>query len=417
MKNHYILFLCLFFFCNGFGQDLKQLITTYSTGQSAEKVRAANELMNYYIGENKDTLEVLGEELFQYGIENHYYPAVETGKIIIAEFYVETGKTTDGIAMAKSLISTIEERGDYEKLSIVSKLISQGYRFDKDASSALYWAQQAIKNSEKSDDPEVQTYGYLSLAEAYVLNKKPNLAIKYFKLYVKKATPLKLDRGMCSAYARLGDIYRIEGNLDKAEFYFNASYKLAKKINRTVSLGHAINNLAIIYFERGDTAKARNYFENALELRLKNKDINAICDSYYNLGDYQFYIGKTNAAINWYKKSYAYAKDHGLMSQAKDALVVLSNAYQTSGMYKESTKALEECLSLDEKMRSQHQKDEQKIKEKQLEFMRMELEAEQEGYENEKSFADYFDPKWILISFLGALCLFLTIKLRNRKTI
>ena len=413
MGKHYLYILFLFVSVCSFGQNIDQLLSTYKNGSASEKVRVAEDLMDYYISENKDTLEILGEELFYFGIENHYYPAIETGKIILAEYYVETGKTADGIIMAKALIPAMEERGDYEKLSVVSKLICQGYRFDKDASSALYWAEQAVKNSKKCDDPEVQTYGALSLAEAYILNGKTQLGIKHFKEYIVKARPLKLNEGICSAYARLGDIYRIQGNLDQAEFYFNASYKLAKKLNRKVSLGHAINNLAITYFERGDTTKARIYFEKGLLIRTQNRDVNAISESYYNLGDYQFYIGKPLLAIGWYKKSYNYAKDHNIKTQTKDALYVLANAYKSINQHKEANSYLEKYIDLDNKMKVQHQKDEQKIKEKQLEFMKLELEAEQEGYESEKSFLDYLKPEWILIILLGLLSLFLALKLRK----
>lgn len=415
MAKHYLHILFLLVSASCYGQNLRQLLNTYTSGVASEKVRAADELMDYYIGENKDTLEVLGEELFYYGIENHYFPAIETGKIILAEFYVETGKTADGITMAKSLLPAMEERGDYEKLSKVSKLICQGYRFDKDASSAMYWAEQAVKYSKKSDDPEVQTYGYLSLAESFVLNKKPKTAISYFKEYIKKARPLKLDRGICAAYARLGDLYRLQGNLDQAEFYFNASYRLAKKINRKTSLGHALNNLAIVYFERGDTLKARSYFEKGLQLRMDNKDVNAIAESYYNLGDYQFYIGKPQLAIRWYKKSYDHSREHNLLPQAKDALYVLAQAYKNINQLDEANKYLEKYIDVEEQMNSKHQKNEQKIKEKQLEFLKLELEAEQEGYEIDKSFIDYIKPEWILIALLGLFSLFLSIRLRKQS--
>jgi len=413
LNKHYLYLLFLLLSTSSFGLDLSQLLNTYTTGASSEKVRAAEDLMDYYIGENKDTLEVLGEELFYYGIENHYYPAIETGKIILAEYFVETGKTADGITMAKSLLPAMEERGDHEKLSRVSKLICQGYRFDKDPTSALYWAEQSVKHSKQSDDPEVQTYGYLSLAESYILNKKTKRGIQYFKEYIIKARPLKLNNGICSAYARLGDIYRQQGNLDKAEHYFNASYEIAKKTNRKTSLGHAINNLAITYFERGDTLKARTYFEKGLLLRTQNKDVNAIAESYYNLGDYEFYIGKPTLAIKWYKKSYEFAKKHHLLPQAQDALYLLARTYAKLDQHKMANKYLEDYINLEEEMKSKNMKDEQKIKEKQLEFAKLEIEAEKEGYESDKSFLDHFKPEWILIAFLGLLSIFLTMKLRK----
>lgn len=397
------------------GQDRKQLLNTYKNGSPSERVRAAEELMDFYISENKDTLVVLGEELFYYGIDHHYYPAIETGRIILAEYYVETGKTVDGITTAKALLPNMEERGDHEKLSIACKIICQGYRVERDATSAMYWAEQAVKHSKQSDDPEVQTYGLISLAECYAMKNKPDQAIKAYKDYIKKAMPLKLDRGITSAYARLGDIYRIKGNLEKAEFYFNASYKVAKRIGYTISVGHAINNLAIIYFEKGDTLKARKHFEDALQLRLKSKDKRAIADSYYNLGDYQFYIGKSELAEKWYMKSYEYAKKHQLYKEEKDALMVLANLYKSRNQFPDATKYLEMYIALGEKIETHNQRDDEKIKAKQLEFMKLESEAALEGFQDEPSLWTYFKIEWILVVLFGLIALVLAGKLRKAK--
>jgi tetratricopeptide (TPR) repeat protein len=231
---------------------------------------------------------------------------------------------------------------------------------------------------------------------------------------LKKAKPLGLKRGMSAAYARLGDIYRLSGDLEQAEKFFKKSYSLAKELDLTTSLGHAINNLAIIYFEKGDTVKAREYFEIGLEKRLKAKDQRAIADSYYNLGDYQFYIGKTALAETWYKRSLEYARTNNLRNEQKDALFILANLYKSTNDFKLANEYLERYIDLQDETLNENLKDDEEIKNKQLEFMRLELEAKSEGLMSDDSFWKRISVEWIVITVLGVLSLFLAFKLRKR---
>lgn len=415
MRKLYSTLLLFFIAFSSFGQDLNKLLETFHTGSPSERVRAAQKIAPIYISENKDSLQTIGEELFYYGIDEHYFPAIETGKLILAEYYVEIGKTTDGITTAKALLSAMEERGDDEQLSVACKIISQGYRLDKDASSAFYWAEKAVKYSSRCSDPETQTYGLISLAEAYILKNQTEKGIKEFQKYIIKAKKLNLKRGMSSAYARLGDIYRLKGDLLQGEKYFVESYKLAKELKLTTSLGHAINNLAIIYFEKGDTTKAREYFELGLEKRLKARDQRAIADSYYNLGDYEFYIGKTGLAEKWYQKSLEYSRKNNLRKEQKDAIFVLANLYKTTGDYKEANTYLMQYIDLEEQIMKQNLRDDEEIKNKQLEFMKLELEAKAEGFMDEEGLFGGIKLEWLIIAALAMLSLFLVMKGRSAK--
>lgn len=414
MKTYYSILAFLLLSFVHYGQDTRKLLDTYKTASSSLKVKTAKDLAAIYISENKDSLATLGEDLFYYGIDEHYFPAIETGKLILAEYYVEIGKTADGIMTAKALLANMEERGDEEQLSIACKTISQGYRAEKDASSAYYWAKKAVDYSKKSTDPEVRTYGLLSLAEAYILKNDKNKGIKEYENYLLKAKSLNLKRGMSSAYARLGDLYRLSGKLDQAEAYFRKSYQLAQELDLTVSLGHAINNLAIIYFEKGDTIKAREYFERGLEKRLKSKDQRAVAESYYNLGDYEFYIGKIALAEVWYKRSLEYSRTNNLRFEQQEALFVLANLYKRINNFKQANGYLERYINLQEETIKRNTKDDDEIKSKQLEFMRLELEAKAEGFVSDENSWSRISMEWIVITVLAIVCVILAFRLRRR---
>lgn len=393
-------------------QDIHKDWGNFRNGSGSERIQAAKELSSYYISENKDSLRVIGEELFFYGIDQHYYPAIENGKLILAEYYVSTGKTTEGISTAKALISNIQERGDEEQLSNAFRIISQGYRVEKDAKSALYWAKKAVDHAQNTIKPDHKIRGLISLAEAYYLSKDTPKAISTYLKYIEKAKKIKNYRGLSSAYARLGDIYRIKGDLKQAENFFQLSLNNAKQAKLNTPLGHAINNLAIIHFEKGDSVKARKLFEEGLNIRLKANDLQYIAESYYNLGDYQFYIGKTDLARKWYFRSFEFAKANNLKNEQRDALKALVELSKSIGDFETATSYLEQCFSIDEAIKIQQESDDNELIQLQMELYKLEVQSGiNKNDTNEKHLFSNLRWEWFVIGLL----LLLLIVVRKRK--
>jgi tetratricopeptide (TPR) repeat protein len=342
-----IIFL-LFTFSLSYAQsnDSKKQWDRLKTGTETERIEAAKALSIYYQSESIDTLRLVGETIFFYGIDNHYQPAIEFGKITLAEFYVMNGRIHDGIVMAKSTLSNLQERADMELLSNVSRIISSGYRKLEDGNSALLWAKKAIEFTKGNKESIDKTEGLISLAEAYLLQHKEAKAIETYEGYISKALKSKNFHGLSSAYSRLGDIYRIAGKLNLSETYFKKSFQMAQKTILTSPKAHALNNLAIIYFEKGDTLNARLSFEKALKLRESVNDPKSISESYYNLGDYHFYIDQYSKALIWYKKSAEIAHRNHLLKEEKDALLASANVYKQSHDLEEVIQCLEKVIDI-----------------------------------------------------------------------
>jgi tetratricopeptide (TPR) repeat protein len=398
-----------------FAQDIQKEWAIFRNGTSSERIHAAKELSVYYISENKDSLRSIGEALFFHGIEEHYYPAIENGKIILSEYYVSTGRTTEGITTLKALISNIQERGDEDQLSYVSRIISQGYRDERDAKSALYWAKKAVNHSKKTIQPESQIKGLISLAEAYYLAKDTPKAIDTYLEYIEEAKKQGNVRGLSTSYARLGDIYRVKGDLIKAEKYFTLSLEKAKIAKLITPLGHAINNLAIIHFEKGDTVQARKLFEEGLSLRLKANDVKSISESYFNLGDYQFYIGKNELAKKWYLKSYDFAKANNLKAEQSDAMKALIGLSKSIGDFEGATTYLEQCLLINEELSLQQESDDNEILQMQMELYKLEVQSGITKNDNsEKTFFNEIRWEWFVI-FMLVLILILVIRTKRKE--
>jgi tetratricopeptide (TPR) repeat protein len=343
-------------------------------GSESERIEAAKKLSLYYQSESIDSLRMVGETLFFYGIDNHYQPAIEFGKITLAEFYVMNGRINDGIVMAKATLPPLQERGDMALLSSVCRIIASGYRKLEDGNSSMLWAKKAIAYNKDNTESQDKTEGIISLAEAYLLQNKEKLAIETYEDYISKASKSKNYRGLSTAYARLGDIYRISENFTLAEKFFKLSFQMAQKTNLTSPKAHALNNLAIIYFEKGDTVNARLHFEKALTLRESVKDVKSISESLYNLGDYHFYIEQYSEALYWYQKSTDLAKRNSLLKEEKDGLLAMAQVYKEMKQFDEATKHLEKAIAISSDLKLQQSADDEDLTNLQHEIWRTDFE-------------------------------------------
>lgn len=396
-----------------FAQDVAVLWDDFRNGSSSERVRACGELTAHYHSEAKDSLRVIGEELFMYGIDEHYYPAIEQGKLTLATWFILSGQTADGITMAKALLSNMEERGDDRMVSSTAGTISLGYVAQKDGKSANYWAKRAAKYGQKNADPLIRAESLMALAESYYLLRQPQKAIETYQQYISAIKPYKKYRSMSAAYARLGDIYRYEGKLTLTKRFFNYSMKYARLSEASIALSHAMNNMAIVFFEEGDTAKARNYFTQAMELRIRINDPKSISESYYNLGDYYFYTSNYEQAIRWYRKSLDYAKSKNMLSEQADAVKAIATLLKSTGDYKGAADELERYVELREKIDVQNSSDDEEVTDLQRTILRLEAENEvtNGGFATQGSGA--FKWEWLVITFLATV-LILTFIARKR---
>ena len=387
-----------------------------NNGSENERIDAAKKLSIYYQSESIDSLRMVGETLFFFGIDNHYQPAIEFGKITLAEFYVMNGRINDGIMMAKATLPRLQERGDMALLTNVCKIIASGYRKLDDGNSSMLWAKKAITYNKDNPESKDKTEGLISLAEAYLLQNKEKLAIKTYENYISKASKSKNYWGLSSAYAHLGDIYRISEKFTLAEKFFKLSYQMAQKTNRTSPKAHALNNLAIVYFEKGDTTNARLHFQKALTLRKSVNDVKSISESLYNMGDYYFYIEQYPKALYWYQKSIDLAKKNALLKEEKDGLLAMAQVYKELKQFDESTKHLEIALAISSDLKLQQNANNEDLTNLQHEIWRTDFEKYKTAeIRKETSFWNYV--LLILTAAMTITSVLMFVRLKRSKTI
>jgi tetratricopeptide (TPR) repeat protein len=392
-------------------QSDKQLWDDFNNGSSSERVRACDLLTRRYQAESTDSLKRLGETMFMYGIDEHYYPAIEQGKLTLASWFIMHGQTSDGITLAKSLLQNMEERGDDRMVSGTAGAIALGYIQQKDGKSANYWAKRAAGFAKNNPDPLVRVESYQALAESCVLLGKTDEAIRIYKRYVKVIAPFEKYRSLSSAYARLGDIERLKGNGNSAKAHFITSLRFAELSGASIPLAHALNNMAIVYFEEENNAEALGSFMKAMKLREKVNDPRSISESYYNLGEYYYAMSDYGKAAEWYERSRSYAAEKHLLPEESDAVMAIANLMKETGDFKGAAATLEEYIALQSQIAVQNNADDEEIAELQRVIAGEEAiaKARKGGFSMEDNAG--FKWEWIVMALL-AMLVFLTLFFR-----
>lgn len=407
MKNCCYLLIVIFLSIHAFGANTRKELEKLKSGSALERIKAAETLNAIYQSEARDSLRYVGEKLYFYGIQNHYYPAVEKGKIILSEYFILTGKVIDGITTLKAMIPTIVQRNDSKELCLIAKIISQGYVLERDAKSAQYWAEKSVKHAKDSKNKQLRSDGLLVLSEAYLLSGKSEKALAVLHRYEKIVCNEKNERKKSAVYAKLGDFFMRKGDLIRAEGYFLSSYESAKKTTLISPIANALNNLAIIYYENNDLQNSKRFFLKALQLRLKVNDFKAVSESYYNLGDFYYYSNDLENAHKWYVQSLETASNYQLKSEQNDALNALAELCKAQNDFEGANNYREQQLALLNKIELDNRVDEEEIKALQLEMLQSEVSAK--AIDTDNKVGIILKWEWGVIAFL---LLFLILKLR-----
>lgn len=386
----------------------------YVHSNAAQHVKLAHKLGSYYVSEDIDSLQILGENLFFYGLDNGYQPAIEKGKILLGEYFIQSGRISQGMELLKPMLSLAEEQEDPELKIQLYKTITLGYCLAHDANSALTWSKRIRQFQKGQKDPLLRIGGDLLYAQALQLSGKKAEAIAVYLRYISEAKKIKFHRGMTSAYAKLGDIYRLNKNLTQAEKYFQLSYAAAQKTDLLVPQANAINNLAIISFERNEKEKALEYFQKALDLRLKSHNKRGICESYFNMGEFYHYSEVYQSALEWYQKCLRFAEKEQLLNDQKDALQAIANCYKEQKDYQSAVLIQEQMIHVQNQIEARNNADND-------ELLKLEREIWNDEQKAEMPLAKSKQPRdqlvWILGGgFIVISATFLLFILKRRRT-
>ncbi len=343
------------------------------------RMQTAAKLRDIFTDMSSDSSYALGNYLLKQGIEDDNQPLMIYGKLILAGYYNEEGKTEISIKYLNECINFYTKKGDNEKLADAQNLLGIAYIYNSQYNKAASWLIKSIKTADKLGPNNESYMGQLNLSEVYIREGRLDLAESEVLSFIEKTKKQNLQQGLKKGYDYLAKIYMHKGDMPLAIEYYQKALELALKNKSKVGKANAYNNIAIAHFETGEMELSLENFKKALQLRIELNEPLEISESYYNLGDWNFYQNKFDDAIKYYQISLDIAQKNNLTKEMSDANNMISECWKAKGNYKEAYVYLQRHLEQVNIMREKNQ-----VREIDLQRANYEIEREEQRLKQKK---------------------------------
>lgn len=189
-----------------------------------------------------------------------------------------------------------------------------------DIEMAVKYAQKALSEAEKINDPSLLSECYFKYASLLDDAGNEDLASKYYLRCIQTSADADVNEYLASAYSNLAEISFDGNNLSSAKMYFELSIEADKKRDNNEGLYYSYLKLAKILEEENDESTHENLV-NALNAAKKLDDVNYQISAYIEIGDY--YVRN-----EYYKKalkSYTIVKSIAINNMLKDIELQIDN--------------------------------------------------------------------------------------------
>ena len=155
---------------------------------------------------------------------------------------------------------------------------------------------------EKVDNKYLVGMIYNEIGLIYSSRNNPDeldIAIKYFKKFLKIQIERKDTGEIAGAYSNIGWMYNYKGMHDSAYYYSKLALNLRKKINQERTIPISLGNVGLSFYYLGEKDSALYYFKQAEEKYLQSGNLYGLSETYRDFIIY--YLDK---------KDFAHAKEY-----------------------------------------------------------------------------------------------------------
>ncbi|MBI1836804.1 MAG: tetratricopeptide repeat protein [Flavobacteriia bacterium] len=311
-----------------------------------KKAKISLLLWEEYLGNNLDSLNILGNLLLKDAYEKENLFAIAVGKRTLGSYLIRNGKAEKGIRNLKEARFYFEKIGDYLLLTETLSEIGNAYNLKGEPKNALLWYEKSLQAGKQSPDPTSKFLAEINIAKAYTDLNELSKAEKIIYHYIAQAKKYKKIISEANAWTRLGIIYQIKEDNLKAKKYFEKSKNLNLKADSKIQASHGYNNIAIVCFTDGDMEGAKLNFDKALKLRIQCNNWKAIAESYFNLGELYLELKDYKKALFYYNESLKIASKKHLIVEKMDALNAIILVYKSKKNFLKAFQLMEEYSKL-----------------------------------------------------------------------
>jgi len=215
----------------------------------------------------------------------------------------------------------IEEENNNPKGQIATfNLLGNTYKVQKKYDIAVKFYVKSLKIGESLyPDAQETSDTYSKLGSTFSVRKKFDEAHEYFNkaLIIRKKAfealsnpkeDKRVTRMLAATYQDLGNMYLRMDSFDIALDYYKNSSQLNEAIGNYHALGKTYSNIGIIHQKKGEYQKAVENYQRSLVIKEKFSDKRGIattntnlCELYCELGDYENALPYCNKSIEYAK--------------------------------------------------------------------------------------------------------------------
>ncbi|GAA0891279.1 tetratricopeptide repeat protein [Fulvivirga kasyanovii] len=204
-------------------------------------------------------------------------------------------------SLIDSLRTELEQVADTTRIDVLFLLSMKYQHFKPD--SAMYFARQALKESETIEYPKGQGDALISIGRLKRDKGDYSEALEdifqSLKIYQSIADSIQIG----NAFNDISIVYAYSGDYDKSLVYFEQALTIFQKTGNEKGVAQALNNIGLIYMDKNDLEKAEEYMLRSLAIKEKRNDLQDISRGYANLGSIMEQSGQKEKALNYYKQA------------------------------------------------------------------------------------------------------------------
>lgn len=191
----------------------------------------------------------------------------------------------DGRSKIDSLKGLLESGKEDTSAVLILSRLSDAYRKYEDLDTAMYYADKALKVSERINFITGKAVAYNAIGLVYSDMGQHKRAINYYRMAIEIHEQEKDSRRLAIVRTTLGVNYFKLGDYPKALEAGLKALAIAEKSGPIKLLHVNLNNVGNIYYRQKEYEKAKFYYEKALKLAFEMKNLNMVSVIYGNIAN------------------------------------------------------------------------------------------------------------------------------------
>ena len=314
------LFLCMFTLLHGEGR-CSAFEALLRSKNDAEIVTIAEDLSEYYIQRDLDTLRMIAAHLIQRKESGAFISGL--GYRLYGSYFIRKGEISNGILCLNTAYSELKNLGISPEFSVVNNELGNAHYLEGNFSKAIRYYSRSVRIGEELNDAIVALNGMIGLGKAYYRRGDTILGEYLLEVFLSRALIHGKYTSASDAASFLGEIYDHRGDVELMTAYYERSLRYAQKSTSLIHLSNACTQKAILFFDEMKDDSAQFYFEEALHLRRTLGYAGAIIEGMYNLAGFYWELGEEKKATSLLMEADEMAEMSNLHQLRKEVLLLL----------------------------------------------------------------------------------------------